>query len=370
MAALEMKILQVIDFMPETSGGARFVVNLAKSLKSKNIDVDVLLIDGKKSHFIDELHCAGINTIHISSNINRFNLFYAFKVSKYLDKYDVIHVHIFPSSYQVALARIFNNKSAPIVFTEHSSYNRRASNFLFRYIESFMYRRFSVIICLSSQVLSFLDKNLNIPKENYRIIENAVNTNLIFNCEIASRENLGLSDNDFLVMMSARLDRPKRQDLLINALRLLPTPIKVIFLGNGKNMSYLKELVLNNNLSERVLFLGARSDVFNLMKMVNVNVLASDYEGLSLAALEAMSTGKPFIASDVDGLNFVINNSQYVFKNDIESLRNLILRLYQDQKFYKEASQYVFKRSKDFDINIMTHKYIDVYNSQIAKELK
>ena len=44
------------------------------------------------------------------------------------------------------------------------------------------------------------------------------------------------------------------------------------------------------------------------MKMVDVNILCSNFEGLSLAALEAMASGKPFIASNVEGLDFVVKN--------------------------------------------------------------
>ena len=106
-----MKVLQIIDFMPETSGGARFVVNLAKNLAKKNIDVEVLLIDGSASHFLKELKELNINVIILAKGINRFNPYYAYKISKYLDKYDIVHVHIFPSSYQVALASLFNKES-------------------------------------------------------------------------------------------------------------------------------------------------------------------------------------------------------------------------------------------------------------------
>lgn len=356
-----MKVLQVIDFLPETSGGARFVVNLANKLKSKNVNVDVLLIDGKKSHFLEELKNNNIEVLKISENINRFNFFYAFKISKYLHQYDVVHVHIFPTSYQVSIAKIFNKNSAPIVFTEHASYNRRASNFFFKYIEAFMYSRFSKIICLSSQVFDFLNKNLPLNIEKYKVIQNAIDTNAIFNSVAFSRESLGLKESDFILLMSARFDQPKRQDLLIEVLSSLPENIKVIFAGDGKNLEILKNKVLDLSLSKRVIFLGARKDIFSLMKMTDINILVSNYEGLSLAALEAMSTGKPFIASNVEGLDFVVNNKEYLFDNNVASLKEIILKLYNDKVFYNNSVSNSLLQSSNFDIDIMVESYINVY---------
>ncbi|WP_180033617.1 glycosyltransferase family 4 protein [Acinetobacter sp. YH12233] len=363
-----MRVLQIIDFLPETSGGARFVVNLAKKLKLKGLEVDVLLIDGRDSHFLEELKNSNINIITISKNINRFNILYALKISKYLDKYDVIHTHIFPTSYQVSIARMLNKKSAPIIFTEHSSFNRRASNFLFKYIEIFIYSKFDKIICLSEQVKFFLQKNLSFKDSKYEIIQNAVDTNNISISKSAIREEIGLKKNDFIILMSARFDQPKRQDLLIEVVKLLPENIKILFAGSGYTLDFFKNKVLEELLSHKVIFLGARTDIYELMKMADVNILASDYEGLSLAALEAMSIGRPFIASDVEGLDFVVNNKEYLFNNEIDSLKKLILKLYNESSFYEKCASYSLKRSKDFDIEIMVDKYLKVYNNQIENK--
>lgn len=360
-----MKVLQVIDFMPETSGGARFVVNLAIQLKEKGVDVDVLLIDGQNSHFIDQLNENNIKVMFLDCKINRFNPKYAFGVSKYLDRYDVIHVHIFPSSYQVALARIINKKSAPIIFTEHNSFNRRASNPLFKYIEKFVYSKFDHVVCLSEQVFSFVETNLKINKNKLTIIENAIDSKKIHKALPIDRKQLKLNDSDFVLLMSARFTTQKNHKVLIESLKFLPENIKVLFAGEGVLLDPMKKLVLSLGLENRFQFLGSRSDIFSLMKMVDVNILASNFEGLSLAALEAMSTGKPFIASNVDGLDFVVNNKKYLFFNNPESLSELILKLFKDECFYTQASKDTYLRSKDFDISIMADKYLSVYAQQL-----
>lgn len=360
-----MKLLQVIDFMPETSGGARFVVNLALQLKEKGVDVDVLLIDGVNSHFIDQLRGNDINVICLDFKVNRFNPKYASMISMYLDKYDVVHVHIFPSSYQVALAKIINKKSAPIVFTEHNSFNRRASNPLFKYIEKFIYSKFNHIVCLSQQVFSFVDENLKIDHKKLSIIENAIDSKKIDETLAANKHDFKLIDSDFTLLMSARFTTQKNHQVVIESLKFLPEEIKILFAGDGILLDKMKALVLSSGLENRVSFLGSRADIFSLMKMVDVNILASNFEGLSLAALEAMSTGKPFIGSNVDGLDFVIDNKDYLFENEPEDLSKLILKLYNDKGFYNRASIDAYSRSKDFDLETMADKYLDIYREQI-----
>lgn len=363
-----MRVLQIIDFLPETSGGARFVVNLAIELKKKGMDVDVLLIDGKKSHFIDELEANNITVMSLGNSINRFNPLFSLKIAKYLGKYDIIHGHIFPSSYQLALARICNRNSAPIIFTEHSSYNRRASNPFFRYIERFMYNHFDIIVCLSIQVQDFLYKNLKFDKLRLPIIHNAIDVQKVYQSSAKLKTELGLLDSDFVLLMSARIAEPKNHKIIIDALKVLPEEVKLLCAGDGKLTDELKSYVILLGLNDRVKFLGSRNDVFSLMKMADVNILASNFEGLSLAALEAMSTGKPFIASNVDGLDFVVNNKEYLFENEIESLKEIILRLYEDNDFYKQCAAHTFKRSQDFDIVEMVEQYLDVYKKLIEKK--
>ena len=70
----------------------------------------------------------------------------------------------------------------------------------------------------------------------------------------------------------------------------------------------------NLQLENRILFLNNRKDIFEIMKTVDYNVLSSNFEGLSLSAIESLASGKPFIASDVSGLNFIKIRDCYFLK--------------------------------------------------------
>ncbi len=357
-----MRILQIIDSLPATSGGARFVVNLTKKLNALGINTTLLLIDGKDSHFVREVLNENVEIISLGYNINsRYNLKYVREVSRIMKNYDVIHVHVFPASYIVALASLVIKKGPKIVFTEHSSFNKRSTHFLFKYIEKLMFSNFNHIICLSNQVYTFIKKNLNIEDDRLSIIENAIDIEVIKNSLSYSKKDLGFKEDDILVLMSARLDNPKNHEVLFRAFCYLPNNFKLLVAGDGTLHEKLVELSIQLKLEDRIIFLGSRNDIFSLMKSVDINILCSNYEGLSLAALEAMASGKPFIGSNVEGLDFVINDQRLLFDNSPKDISKIVIDLINDKQWYNEAIIISLKRSKQFDFEKMTKRYIKVY---------
>ncbi|MGV0939087.1 glycosyltransferase [Empedobacter sp. ULE_I140] len=365
-----MRILQIIDSLPATSGGARFVVNLSKSLTNLGHEVEVLVVQGTESHFFTELKSNNIRIIDLGGKnlVYRFNPIYILKIAKYLDKYDVAHVHIFPTSYLVAFSSFLINKKSPIIFTEHNSYNRRAGHKIFNKLEKLVYSRFSHIVALSDQVKEFILNNFLTCTKKLSIIQNAINTDEIFDAIPLDRSVFGFKSYDFLLLMSARFTNQKNHKLLLKGMLELPDNVKLILAGDGGLKTEMEYFVEVNNLKERVLFLGNRSDIFSLMKMVDVNILCSNFEGLSLAALEAMASGKPFIASNVEGLDFVVKNKNLLFNNIVDELVETVTRLLTDKIWYEKASEISVQRSKDFDFIKMTEKYLDVYQKVINEK--
>ena len=70
-----------------------------------------------------------------------------------------------------------------------------------------------------------------------------------------------------------------------------------------KTLSFkVNALNIELNVSDRVHFLGVRTDVPTLLKAADIVVMSSHFEGLSLSNIEGMAAGKPFVASDVDGI--------------------------------------------------------------------
>ena len=225
-----MKVLQIIDSLP-IGGGARFVVNFVLALNQKGIETDILLLDGTETEFFNELKESDTCKIIALTIGNRWNPKNVFEIMPYFKEYDLVHVHIFPTSYFVALAKFFSGTKTPIVFTEHNSQNRRATHFLFRFIEKFVYSQFNKVVCLTKEVKSFVKKNLGVKENKLVIIENGVYLEKIYEAIPYKKSEIGLNESDKLILMSARFEAQKDHETIIKSLKLLPEEFKLLLAG-------------------------------------------------------------------------------------------------------------------------------------------
>ena len=365
-----MKILQIIDSLPATSGGSRFVVNLAKSLKNKGVTADVLLVDGKDSHFLQELAEANINVIKLDVNTSsRYKLKYLKMLAKAMSQYDIVHVHVFPASYLVAIASFLYRKNSPVVFTEHNAYNRRATNTFLVYFEKFIYKRFEKIVGITPEVKEFIHKYIKCPESKIEIIYNGVDADNLIHCPTIKREYFNLNDDDIVCLMAARFSDQKDHETLIKSFSKLPFHYKLLLAGDGDNLDRCKELVNDLNLNNRIQFLGSRGDVYSIIKMSDINILSSNYEGFGLSIVEAMTLSKPVIGTRVNGMDKIIEGAGLLFEvGDENGLFNHILKLGSNREFYNEVAQNCKKRASMFTLDTMTNHYLRVYKEVLDKK--
>ncbi len=98
--------------------------------------------------------------------------------------------------------------------------------------------------------------------------------------------------------MSEQLRKDKNYPNLIRAFRIVEERVpgaKLVIAGEGKRRKDLEILIGELDLTGKVLLLGARDDVPEIMKVMNVYCLSSLMEGLPLSLLEAMSAGLPVV---------------------------------------------------------------------------
>ncbi len=118
----------------------------------------------------------------------------------------------------------------------------------------------------------------------------------------ASPARLGVPDDVPLLVAVGRLAAQKRFDLLIEAAALLPDA-HVLIVGEGELELELRALVEERGLRDRVQLCGSRADVPALLAGADLVAMPSDFEGLPLVALEAMSVGTPVVGTSVCGVS-------------------------------------------------------------------
>ncbi|MDP3183397.1 MAG: glycosyltransferase [Desulfobaccales bacterium] len=155
------------------------------------------------------------------------------------------------------------------------------------------------------------------------------------------RQELGLPLKTPVVGLVARLEHwGKGHKELFEALALIKEqhPAQALIVGGGRRQGEMAQLAKNLGLSQVVHFLGERPDIPNLLKAMDVFVLPSHSEGISLALLEAMAAGLPVIVSEVGGLPEVVRheeNGLLIPVGDAAALAQSLTRVFEDPAWAK-----------------------------------
>lgn len=359
-----MKILQIINSLA-TGGAEKLLLDTLPLYRKAGIQMDILLLWDNNQPFtgaLKALDCCKVIVLNESDNYKDiYALSNILKLRKHLKEYDIAHVHLFPSLYFVRLSAA--GLSTKLVFTEHNTNNRRINNNKFRFIERFIYKGYNKLVCISEEIRSLYANYLNMPTKLV-VIENGVD---LYHIEKATSHpksyiSASVNEKDILLLQVSGFRPQKDQDTLLRSLSFLTENYKVILVGDGERKNDLISLVKSLGLEKRVLFLGLRMDVASLLKSVDLVVLSSYYEGLSLASVEGMASGRPFVASNVPGLKEVVEGAGVLFEQgNAEELASIILALLNNQQYYTQVANACQERAKQFDINKMVAKHIELY---------
>lgn len=356
-----MRILHIINSL-NTGGAEKLVIDTLPLFEERGITADLALLHAENTLFYEKLMQNFKGEVYEFSNGSVYNPLHIFKMMPLLKKYDVIHAHLFPVQYFLVLAKILSFSKTKLIFTEHSTSNRRLQNPNYQWIEKFIYKYYSKIICITEEVKEALKDKLQLPENQLQIINNGINLSEIKECQAYNKTDFGFSAEDKLLVMVAGFRTEKDQDTLIKCIKILPSNYKLILVGDGERRSILESFIKEENLQDRITLLGIRNDVISIIKMCNVAVLSSHWEGFGLAAAEAMACGVPTIASDVKGLNKVVENGGLLFeKGNIEDLKDKILSL-EDEVFYQLISEKGKEKAQQYDIEEMVNRCIKLYH--------
>ena len=320
----------------------------------------------EEATYIDTVLQAGIQVITLSKGGFRNPLLF-FKILNLVKKnnFDVIHVHLFPCLYYFSLAsRII--KMPVLVFTEHSTQNGRTVKKILQPIEKYMYSRYDAIIAISHNVESMLKGWIPELIHKVLLINNGVSVDKFHSAEAYDgnylKKHFDVDENDFKIFMASRFSGPKDQSTIIRAISKLPNDFHAFFAGDGDDLQKSKNLVAELQLEERVHFLGFRSDIPQLMKTADINVLSSFFEGFSGVTLEGLSSGKPFLGADVPGINDVVPNENFLFeKENALELSEKILKICHHADVRESMTTTALEHVRKYDVQIMLQNHLSLY---------
>jgi glycosyltransferase involved in cell wall biosynthesis len=185
------------------------------------------------------------------------------------------------------------------------------------------------------------------------------------------REELGIPRRVPIVGTVANLKEHKRLDRMLRAaaiVRRSHPDVQFVLVGSGPLEEKLRHLASRLGLDGTVLFLGFRDDAQRVAASFDVFALSSEYEGLSIALIEALALGRPAVVPNVGGLGEVVRNEQegLVVAADERALATAILRLLDDPAMRERMGQKGRLRALDFDIRRAVLRIEQVYGELLA----
>ena len=364
-----MRVLNIINTL-NVGGAEKLLTDSIPLLNNNNVFAEVLVLKKSPSFLTDFLTNNNYKVYELES-FSLYNPLNIFRIIPFLKRYDLIHVHLFPALYWTAIAKIISFSKAKLVFTEHSTSNRRWKNRIFQVSDIFIYQQYSEIICITEQVKASLLKNVPRLKSNLKVIENGIDLKVYKNAISIDKHaiNSQLVNTDKLIVQVSAFRIEKDQETLIKAVSYLPENCKLLLVGEGERLVICQQLVRQLHLENRIFFLGARNDVPAILKSADICVLSSHWEGFGLVAVESMAAGVPIIASNVSGLSNVVGDERLLFQpGDSKQLAEKIIGLLTDESLYERLREYCLQRASKFSIEKTIIKQIEFYNEVLNRE--
>ncbi len=230
-----------------------------------------------------------------------------------------------------------------------------------------MYSRYRAIACNSQGTLDALVGWLPTTRARTRVIPNGVPLERFQHATPARRDALGIPLDAPVVAFVARFQPAKDHATLIRAAAQLPG-LHLLFPGDGELRSEAEALARSLGVASRTHFLGRRADIPELLKMSDVYVHSSHWEGFGIAAVEAMAAGLPIIATDVPGLSEVVGGAGPLFPvGDVGALVKHLRDVLSSAQRRKELAQAGKKRAQEFSIERSVDEYVAMYKQVIAE---
>ena len=195
-------------------------------------------------------------------------------------------------------------------------------------------------IAVSDLSRDMLIENYRIPPDRIVAIRNGIDI-ARFDDDVDRdlvRIELGLSPSDRVAILIGRFAARKGHNYAMRAMRLASARVpdlRMIFAGDGELESELRAEAEQLGVSDRVLFVGFRRDIPRLLAASDVLLLPSEDECLPLVILEAMSSRRPVIATDVGGISEAVDDGRtgiLVSPRDVEGLADAMVDVLGDRE--------------------------------------
>lgn len=350
-----MKILTVLDSIGETN--MPFNEFIRYRLERLSRTQEYLLVYSKKNEYRH-------NLLKIwSSNGSLLSFFKNSKKS--LENCDIIHLHHPFSGVIFLIIKLLLKSRKKSIYTVHSNFPNYSKKAKILTIICFLLAEKITFVSQSGydSLPEQLKKKL---KNKATVIQNGVDTERLKNYK---KENFKVG-NTIRMITIGRMVEAKNHSFLLDLLKYLKD-IELIFIGEGKFKKNLMNKLDEDGTASKVIFKGqiTRENVYKELQESDLFLSTSLWEGMPIAALEALAIGVPIILSDIEAHKLIkkqiedvdiVELSQYKWIEKIEKMIS-ISREEKEKLMYKLQ----LETEEKFSLKEMNIKYLKLYKETL-----
>lgn len=227
------------------------------------------------------------------------------------------------------------------------------------------------IVCVSKAVKQVVMEREGIEESRIEVVNNGIDLQeATSGLRDDTKRELGFDGPHLVLGMVANYNRPVKGvgnflDAIPQIVREVPSA-RFLFVGGGGEESSLREKARALGIDGYVVFAGYRKDIHRYYEIMDISVLTSFSEGLSLTLLESMGHGIPIVATRVGGNPEVVEegrNGYLVPIRDNRALVDRIVKLLKDGDLRRTMGREGRLRvERDFRMRVVASRYLDLYN--------
>ena len=202
--------------------------------------------------------------------------------------------------------RLLGRRGPRVVISEHNvlteALSTEGSRGRMGCLVRHLYRFADAIVVVSESIGRDLRLNFNVPGGKIVKIYNAIDISRVKYLSGAGSSIVDRVPGEVRIVCVAALKRAKGHDILLRALSALSIEYRLMIVGDGSLRAELEALAYELGVRERVEFLGFLANPFPEIRVADIFVLPSRWEGFGIVAAEAAALGVPVIASNTGGL--------------------------------------------------------------------
>lgn len=350
-------------------GGAESLV-LDICRRRDSVPFDFCCLYRKEDDYSDAFKASGAELVQVKRTGSLFNYMRKLRKAVLGHKIDIIHAQTPSNALVSLLALLFT--PVKIVTTFHGFSFSDAPKWYWKVVYGCSRR----IICVSEFEKQHYEKKWKLPVNNkIRVVYNGIDFSKLDSPEPDLEHPVHLDETKLNMIMVGSFIEGRSQLFVcqvMNRLSQMNVPFDMYFVGRRDDAEYWRyddcvSFCEQNNLMDKVHFLGNRTDVPYLLRQMDLFLYASEHDTFGIAVIEALASGLPVLVNDWDVMKEITCDGQYAALYRTDDVEDCVAKvgLFMDNKLDLDLNSIEIKKAvrERYSIERHIHELNDLYLS-------